>query len=635
MSLIRQVWLLLTVTLALAIAGALGVSVQSARQYLQTQLVQKNNDAAQSLALSLSQQHGDPVARELAVASQFDTGFYQSIRLVGADGRVLLERAAAARGAAAPDWFVRLVGLAPGDGVAQVSDGWKQIGRIEVRSQVAFAQDELWRSAMRSLGLLAGVAMLAAALAWVGVRRLQGPLERTVEQARAITERRFVTVVEPEVPELRKLTRAMNAMVHQVKGMFDEQAGQVDLLRRQAHCDPLTGLSNRAHLLARVRQMLDSEDGAASGALVLLRLSDLNLLNRRLGRAATDRLLQDVAAVLSEIAARGADAEAGRLNGSDFVLVLPDAGSVREPALELAARLRSLLRPLDGAGFAVVGAVRWWHGAPLSSLLAAADQALARAEGAGPWSVEVDDSGDGQALGEDAWRHRLQTAVAQRTAQLADFPLVGPAGQLLHHESPLRLRLGEDGALVSAVQWLPMARRAGLTAEIDLLAVELALQAIAADRAPRSVNLSPASLGDPGFALRLRGVVAAHPAAAPGLSVELAEAGTVQQLDRVRALADQLHPLGAHVGLEHAGARLGETAGLLEAGLDFVKLDASLVQGLAEDAARAQHVGGLVRMLHGIGLRVYAEGVSRAEDAAQAWACGVDGQTGPAVQVTA
>ena len=68
MSLIRQVWLLLALTLVLAFVGATGVSVRSARQYLQTQLDLKNNDTAQALALTLSQQRGDKVALELAMA---------------------------------------------------------------------------------------------------------------------------------------------------------------------------------------------------------------------------------------------------------------------------------------------------------------------------------------------------------------------------------------------------------------------------------------------------------------------------------------------------------------------------------------------------------------------------------------
>ena len=632
MSLIRQVWLLLSVTLLLAFAGAIGVSVHGARHYLQTQLALKNNDTAQSLALTLSQQKGDPVALELAISSQFDTGYYERIRLLGPAGKVMVEKQAGTHPQKAPGWFVALLGIAPPDGVAQVSDGWRQIGRLEVRSQSAFADDELWQSTLDTVGLLLLLVIGAGIFSTVGVNRIRVPLLRTVDQAKAITERRFVTVDEPDMPELRNVTRAMNAMVGRVKAMFDEQAGQVELLRREAHCDPLTGLSNRAHFLGRLKVMLDAEDGAATGALVMVRLVELQSLNRTLGRSGTDRMLQDAAAAMVESARRTAGAEVGRLNGSDFALALPDVQSLRESAADVSARLRALLRSHEGGTHAVVGAVCWTHGAALSTLLAAADQALARAESRGPHAVELDDNADSGALGEDAWRHRIQAALGQRSAQLVDFPLVGRTGELVHHESPLRLRLGAEGALVSAAQWLPMARRAQLTADVDLLAIELALLAIAADSMPRSINVSPSSLADSAFSTRVHALVVAHPAASPRLSLELAEAGAVKQLHLVRELAEQLHGSGTRIGLEHAGERLADTRGLLEAGLDFVKLDASLLHGLASDEARAQHVAGTVRMLHGIGLRVYAEGVSEVDDAAALWAVGVDGITGPVVQ---
>ena len=633
MSLIRQVWLMLSLTLVLAFAGAIGVSVHAARHYLQTQLNLKNNDTAQALALTLSQQKGDPVALELAISSQFDTGFYERIRLVAPGGKAIVEKQADIHPQEAPAWFVALLGLAPADGVAQVSDGWRQLGRLEVRSQSAFADDELWRSTLHTVGVLLVLLLAAGIFSTVGVNRIRVPLLRTVDQAKAITERRFVTVDEPDMPELRNVTRAMNAMVGRVKTMFDEQAGQVELLRRQAHCDPLTGLSNRAHFLGRMKVMLDSEDGAASGALVMVRLVELQSLNRTLGRSATDRLLQDAAAAMVESSRRFGSSEVGRLNGSDFALALPDVDSLRESAIDVGARLRSLLRVHEGGAHVVVGAVRWTHGAPISTLLAAADQALARAESRGPYSVEADDaSADSAALGEDAWRHRIQTALAERNAQLVDFPLVSRTGEVVHHESPLRLRLGAEGELVSAARWLPMARRAQLTADVDLLAIELGLLAIAGDARPRSINVSPSSLSDSAFSTRVHALVVAHAEAAKGLSLELAEAGAIKQLHLVRELAEQLHASGTKIGLEHAGERLGETRGLLEAGLDFVKLDASLLQGLAGDEARAQHVAGTVRMLHGIGLRVYAEGVTDVDDAAALWAVGVDGLTGPVLQ---
>src|SRR6195952_4421309 len=154
MSLIRQVWLLLSVTLVLAFAGAIGVSVHAARHYLQTQLNLKNNDIAQSLALTLSQQKGDLVALELAIASQFDTGYYERIRLVAPGGKALVEKQSGAHPQDAPAWFVGLLGIAPAEGVAQVSDGWRQIGRLEVRSQSAFADDELWHGTTETVGVL-------------------------------------------------------------------------------------------------------------------------------------------------------------------------------------------------------------------------------------------------------------------------------------------------------------------------------------------------------------------------------------------------------------------------------------------------------------------------------------------------
>ena len=70
----------------------------------------------------------------------------------------------------------------------------------------------------------------------------------------------------------------------------------------------------------------------------------------------------------------------------------------------------------------------------------------------------------------------------------------------------------------------------------------------------------------------------------------------------------------------------------MEAGLDYVKLDASSTRGLAQDPARANYVTSTVRMLHGLGLQVYAEGVVNAEDAARLWQCRVDGITGPVVR---
>ena len=176
-----------------------------------------------------------------------------------------------------------------------------------------------------------------------------------------------------------------------------------------------------------------------------------------------------------------------------------------------------------------------------------------------------------------------------------------------------------------------MAQRAGLTVRVDLVAIELALSAIARDGVPRGVNVSPASLTDGRFVPQLRTLLYTHPKAAAQLALEVAEAGAIRNVALMRELATQLHAHGARLGVKHAGEEIArDTDGLLASGLDFAKLDASLSHQLAADAGRIAHVIGLARMLHGIGFKVYAEGVAEAADAEALWRCGVDGLSGPA-----
>ena len=637
MSLIKQVWLLLLSTLLLAFLGSFIVSTQSAREYLRTQLNFKDNDTAQALALILSQQKGDLTALELTVASQFDTGYYERISLIGTDGRMLVERRGPDVADAAPGWFLALVPIDVAPGVAQVSNGWKAVGRLEVASQRRFGYDELWWSTLRTAGWLAVLGVGAGLLAGWGVRRIQRPLDATVEQAESITGRRFVTVNEPGVPELRRVTRAMNGMVERLRAMYTEQAQETDRLRREANCDPLTGVAHRAFFMSRLTGWLTREDSSPGGTLVLVRVADLATVNRQLGRVQTDDLLRDLAHELAAITVPAEDAEVGRLNGSDFALALANPGPAAAIAQEVGVRLRALVRSRPRGVTVLIAAVGWRHGATPGPLMTAADAALARAEAAaergGPVAIEVaEDSTHDSGFGEFAWREGIRLAVEERRAELASFPVVRADGEVIHLESPLRLQLQPDTEPVPAVRWLPLARRTRQTAGVDLLAVRLALRAIAADGQARGVNVAPVSLLDSEFAGRLRALLAEHRSAAASLWIEVAEPAAVHHFGLLRELAALLRSKGVKLGLEHAGEHVAEIDRLMEAGLDYVKLDASSTRGLSQDAARASYVTSTVRMLHSLGLQVYAEGVVNAEDAARLWQCRVDGITGPVVR---
>jgi EAL domain-containing protein (putative c-di-GMP-specific phosphodiesterase class I)/GGDEF domain-containing protein len=637
MSLIRQIWVLLIVTLLVAFVGSFAVWMVSSRGYLETQLQLKNADNAQALALSLSQQKGDMALMDVVVAAQFDTGFYQRIRLLEPSGKVLFDHAADphVQVTKAPAWFARLVPIESVPGTAEVTDGWRALGAVEVVSHVGFAHDQLWKGSVSTASLLLLLALVSGAVASQGVVRIRRPLQATVEQARALMERRFITVKEPGTPELASVTTAMNTMVNRLKVSFEDQALQVEQLRQQAHCDALTGVSQRAHFLAHLQSALVAEDGPSTGALYLIRLVDLGGINRHLGHRQTDDLLKALAVALRELTQGVTRVALGRLNGGDFAVCLHDGGAPPPQAEDVADMLKRLFAEHATVGQAVVGATRWSRGHAPSQVLAAADIALARAESRGHFAAVVSDSisGRGPVVGEDEWRRRLALALQQGRLRLVQFPVISAAGKLIHQECPMRLQWEDGGDFESAAQWLPMAKRCGFLPQIDEQAVRLALTEIQRDSVPRGVNVSAASLQDAGFAHRLGDILQNHVAAAKLLWLEVSEDAALAQFESVQALCQHCRPMGVKVGLEHAGEQLTRIEALFESGLDYVKLDGTIVQGLAGDVARRAFVSASVRMLHNLGLQVFAEGVNDDSDLTALWQCGVDGATGPAVRL--
>ena len=631
MSLIRQIWLLMFGTVLLAFLGSVTVAVESGRNYLETQLQLKNSDNATSLALALSQQKGDQELMDLMMSAQFDTGFYRRVRLVGADGKVKFVREATVGPAKAPAWFADVVPIESRPGLAQVSDGWRALGQVEVESQSAFAVDELWRSSVRSALALAVVGLIAGALGTLVVRRIRKPIDSTVDQAQALVKGEFVTVEAPNVPELQRLTLAMNTMVERLRVAFQTQAAQLDALHRQANCDTLTGLSNRAHFLGQLGAALQREDGTADGGLVLLRVLDLAGINRTLGHAAADRMITTIAQALRPYTERVEGCFLGRLNGSDFALCLPVPNVARETAQALADALRLVL-PSIGAGASVaVGAVELRRDMTLAEVMGAADGALARAESVGAFAVELASEASPAIalLGEGAWRQRIREALVHDRVRLVSFPVVDSRMQTIHLECPLRMQLEAGGTFEAAARWLPLAVRSRLTVDVDERALALALMDATRDGQSRCVNLSPSSLTDSSFAPRLRALLWAAPRAARLIWLEVAETAAVDHFHLLQELSRQLRPIGVRIGLEHAGARLGQIPRLFEAGLDYVKLDASIVRDIGTDENRATFVRGTVTLLHGLSLQVFAEGVSDELDLQRLWECGVDGATGP------
>lgn len=134
------------------------------------------------------------------------------------------------------------------------------------------------------------------------------------------------------------------AVAHEVGALQARESA----LAFQALHDPLTGLPNRAHLMAELSRRLEqARTGGPGLALLYLDVDGLKQTNDRLGHAAGDRLLCQVADILHR-AVRHQDVIA-RIGGDEFVVLLADC---RKPAQAIILRdhLKMALQLEPGQG---------------------------------------------------------------------------------------------------------------------------------------------------------------------------------------------------------------------------------------------------------------------------------------------
>lgn len=635
MSMYRQLWLAIIVSMFLALCGSLLASLLSARAYLEHQLSMKNADNAAALALSLSQQKPDTVAIELGVSALFDSGHYESISVHDPNGKLIIERKSEAGDIDVPDWFVKLIPIHPDPGEAQITNGWSQLGVVTLVSHSRFGYQAVWASTQRVVAALLLASLIGGYLGSLILRRLKKPLAAVIDQAVAITKRRFITIPKPDVPELNQLAEAMNLTVTRIKRMFEEEATRLDAVRREANHDSLTGLANRDRLLAELRSAI-GEEGSSGGVLFLIRVADLVGINRRMGREATDDMLRRVGQALAESSAELPESTAARMNGADFALLMKGQHDGAQTAETLLARLVAATEPfVEKSPSAYIAYGRFRFGTLLGAVLSQVDAALIAVEAEGKTGCReavFDDANDLPENGEE-WARAISQSVVRDQIKLVQFPVIDNGRKLLHYECPLRLRTDPHGNWLAAGRFLPIAERLGLVKILDLAALSQGLKQLGDGTGDTdlAINLSATTLSDPAFPAEIDALLKAHRKLARKLWIEVAETGVFKHLDAFRTLCHLLEKYECRVGIEHFGRQLSEIGRLHDLGLNYVKIDSSFVKGLDTNPGNQAFLKGTCTMARNMGMLVLAEGVETTAELEVLFSLGFDGATGPGV----
>ena len=491
----------------------------------------------------------------------------------------------------------------------------------------------------RLVAVVTAAVLLAVLLISIGtVRSIVVPIRRLLRATARLARGEHEPVPRGGIKELDDLGQAFNRMAADLvdaRKSSDDYRSELEArvaertqqLRDLAERDPVTGLPNRRHLLRLIDQMLETARTADQRVgLVFLDVDNFKNVNDSMGHAFGDLVLLALARRLeTAVASIGV---AARLGGDEFTVVIPDARDAEHfgaLGARIVAAFQSPLRIEDRELIVSVSAgasIFPLHADDAPELLKAADAALFRAKALGRnrlsiFTPELLAEAAAKFTTEQALRH----AIERGEFELVFQPEIDAAtGSTALVEALLRWRL-PDGRLATPSEFLSVAEESGLIAEISDWVVSTAIEAAARwhhgawPEARVAINVSARQLLDTRFVDKIETLLTRHRLPARCIEIELTE--TVLQSGA--ATANALHALaksGFAIALDDFGSGYSSLASLEKLPFTRVKLDRSLIDGIATSVRSASIARAIIWLCHSLNVEVTAEGVETREQLA-------------------
>jgi diguanylate cyclase (GGDEF)-like protein/PAS domain S-box-containing protein len=394
----------------------------------------------------------------------------------------------------------------------------------------------------------------------------------------------------------------------------------VERLVHQAGHDHLTGLPNRANVMAALTNLLATS--ADQIAVLLCDLDDFKVVNDTLGHHWGDRVIEEVAVRL-RAAVRPSDI-VGRVGGDEFVVICtsvadrPDATTIAERILDALAEPMDLggdEHPLSVSVGVAYGADA--DGDP-NALLRNADLAMYQAKASGRAQMEI-------------YEHRHHQRLVARADLARELRRAIDVGDLVVYYQPcLALEDGRLHGFEALVRWhhpergpigpgafVQMAEETRLIGALGAHVLAGACQHLSLWRrrgvVPRdatiAVNLSGKQIAEPGLVELIAATLAEADLPSSALCLEVTESVLLDDGDQVARVLGDLRALGVSLAIDDFGTGYSSLTMLKEYPFDILKIDRRFTDGLGTDASDEAIVAAVAGMAHALDLWVIAEGI--------------------------
>jgi len=398
---------------------------------------------------------------------------------------------------------------------------------------------------------------------------------------------------------------------------LEETAASVKLL---AERDELSGLHNRRYFYEQLEQRL-TRHPAEAHAVLLTDLDGFKEINDTHGHLVGDELLKAAAEAFSDISARE-NATIARLGGDEFAILV--AGSDVKARAERVAQLllERVCQPFYMAGQAAhigvsIGIASTHDGISASEILRRADVAMYAAKQGGKnqfvyYRSELDTHRSHQLQ----MAQELAAAMAAEAIEVHYQPIVDAKTYAVTAAEALARWTRADGTRVSPAEFIPIAEESGLINDLGLYILRRACRdGVQFGALKLSVNLSPVQFTSENLVGDILEILRETKYPASQLELEVTETYLIEHPERAQPVIEKLQAAGITVTLDDFGTGYSSIGYLRQYGFDRMKIDRSLVSGIAEDESARSIIQAAAILAESLSLKLTAEGVESEEEA--------------------
>lgn len=410
----------------------------------------------------------------------------------------------------------------------------------------------------------------------------------------------------------------------------------VQSIRASTLLDQETDIGNRAFFDNRLQAFLKNED--AQGAVLLIQFKELELVQALYGYQQAMLLLSTMIQVTKQRLESQSSYFIARRGDDELSVILPGVfiHEVEKLTERLLKNLKAVVIPTDvnQEEFIHIGISYFRYGQTPYQIMSEADMALRSAQLQGPsqWFMfEAGELEEVKAKGSLKWRTFLTAAIAGNSFVIFFQPVMACNGTKVLHQETLSKVRDKNGTLISARVFLPMAKKCGLTVQIDLLILDQVCRVLAYEKKQHgdcSVNISIDSFLSNGFSSSFLAILSRFPSIKGRLIIEISEYQLVNHLAELASVIHDLHTANVKIIADKVGQYVVSADYLNLYPIYAIKLHRSIVLDIDKKIENQVFIQSLKALAAPKKIPIYALGVEQQTEWRTLMKLGIQGGQG-------